>query len=418
MTLPRLVSGAEGRPMTLERHREQHGNLPSSSSRLVEEIAGAGLRGRGGAAFPLSLKLDAVRRHRRTPIVVVNACEGEPMSDKDRFLLCALPHLVLDGAIAVALSIGANEVIVAVDELNPRAQDTVEWALAQRPEVRRGRLRADVTALPSGYVSGQESALVEWINHGVAKPTAPIPRVTERGIGRRPTLVSNGETLAHVALIARHGAAWFREVGTHEDPGSALVTVSGAVAAPGVYEVSHGSTLGSVVSAAGGLSERTRAFLVGGYAGAWLDMTQARQARLSRAGLSPFGARLGPGVVVALPQRNCPVAETARVAGWLADHSAGQCGPCVNGLAAIADALAAVCHGDEGAAGLPRIARWCQQVTGRGACAHPDGAALFVSSALRVFAQELAEHARHGPCEACHTPPILATPTTFATAPH
>jgi NADH:ubiquinone oxidoreductase subunit F (NADH-binding) len=331
------------------------------------------------------------------------------MSTKDRLLLCSLPHLVLDGAFAIARTINTREVIVAVDELNPRIRDTVDWALQQRPELRRGRLRTTVVAVPGGYVSGQESAVVQWVNNGVAKPTASTPRITERGIGRRPTLVSNAETLAHVALIARHGARWFREVGTDEDPGSALVTVSGAVARPGVYEVSHGSTVGSLMTMAGGLSERTRAFLVGGYAGVWIDMRGARQARLSRAGLAPFGARLGAGIVVALPERACPVAEVTRVAGWLADHSSGQCGPCVNGLAAIADALAAVCHGAEGP-GLPWIARWCDQVSGRGACAHPDGAAGFVSSAVRLFAEELADHAQRGLCDACSAPPILATP--------
>ena len=98
--------------MNLERHRDLHGDLPSSGSRLVEEIAAAGLRGRGGAAFPLSLKLDAVRRGRRTPVVVVNACEGEPMSTKDRLLLSSLPHLVLDGAIAVARAIGQHTELV------------------------------------------------------------------------------------------------------------------------------------------------------------------------------------------------------------------------------------------------------------------------------------------------------------------
>jgi NADH:ubiquinone oxidoreductase subunit F (NADH-binding) len=401
--------------MTLERHRDHHGDLPLTGSRLAHEIAASGIRGRGGGSFPLSVKLDAVRRGRRTPVVVVNGCESEPMSTKDRLLLCSVPHLVIDGALAIAHAVDADHVIVAIDDLNPRAGDTVAWALAQRPELRRGRLSAEVVTVPGGYVSGQESAVVRWINDGVAKPGATTPRVTERGIGRRPTLVSNAETLAHVALIARHGARWFREVGTREDPGSALVTVSGAVVAPGVYEVSHGSTLGSLVTAAGGLSQRTRAFLVGGYAGAWLDMLQARQARLSRERLAPFGARLGAGIVVALPERSCPVAETTRVAGWLADHSAGQCGPCVNGLAAIADALAGVCHGD-GGPGLPWILRWCDQVSGRGACAHPDGAAGFVSSAVRVFANELAEHAQHGLCDACSAPPVLVTPPPITAA--
>jgi NADH:ubiquinone oxidoreductase subunit F (NADH-binding) len=395
--------------MALERHRDHHGDLRLTDSRLAAEISGAGLRGRGGGSFPLSVKLDAVRRSRRVPVVVANGCEGEPMSSKDRLLLCLAPHLVLDGALAIARATDADRLVVCVDERDPRARDVMAWALTQRPEVRRGRLDAEVVTVPRGYVSGQESAIVQWLNNCVAKPTSATPRVTERGVQRRPTIVSNAETLAHVALIARYGARWFREVGTYEDPGSALITVGGAVARPGVYEVSLGSTLGSLVTAAGGLSERTRAFLVGGYAGGWLDMAQARQARLSRAGLAPFGIRLGAGIVVALPERSCPVAETARVAAWLADQSAGQCGPCVNGLAAIADALAAVCHGDAGP-GLPSIMRWCDQVTGRGACAHPDGAAGFVSSAVRVFADELADHAQHGLCEACPAAPILATP--------
>jgi NADH:ubiquinone oxidoreductase subunit F (NADH-binding) len=388
--MPRLLSCANVRPMTLERHRDHLGDLELTGSRLAAEISGAGLRGRGGGSFPLSVKLDAVRRSRRVPVVVVNGCEGEPMSAKDRLLLCSAPHLVLDGALAIAHATDADEVVVCVDELNPRARETIAWALAQRPELRRGRLRAEVVTVPGGYVSGQESAVVNWLNDGVAKPTSGTPRVTERGVQRRPTIVSNAETLAHVALIARHGARWFREIGTYEDPGSALITVSGAVARPGVYEVSHGSTLGELVAATGGLSERTRAFLIGGYAGGWLNMSQARQARLSRAGLASLGVRLGAGIVVALPERSCPVAETTRVAAWLAEHSARQCGPCVNGL--------------------PWIVRWCDQVTGRGACAHPDGAASFVSSAVRVFADELADHAQHGLCEACTAPPILATP--------
>lgn len=395
--------------MPLERHRHHHGDIVLTGTRLAEEIAAAGLRGRGGGAFLLSIKLDAVRGSRGAPVVVVNGCEGEPMSTKDRLLLCALPHLVLDGAFALARTIGATDVIIALDELDARAQDTIPWALAQRPGLRRDRLRVDVATIPRGYVSGHESAIVQWVNDGVAKPAARTPRVTERGIRRRPTLVSNAETLAHVALIARHGARWFREVGTHEDPGSALVTLTGAVARPGVYEVSYGSSLSSLITAAGGLSERVRAVLVGGYAGAWLDLSDVRRADLSRAGLAPFGARPGAGIVVVLPQRSCPVAETTRVAGWLADHSSGQCGPCVNGLQAIADALASVCHGDPGP-GLSWITRWCDQVTGRGACAHPDGAAAFVSSAVRVFAEEFADHARHGLCDACGATPILATP--------
>lgn len=410
MSLPRLLLGIGPGPMALDEHHHRHGQLPPTAHGLLDEIAGSGLRGRGGAAFPLSIKLKAVRRGRRAPVLVVNGCEGEPMSAKDRVLLSRLPHLVLDGAFAIAREIGAKRIVIAVEELNLRAIDTIHWALTERGQTRRDGPSAEIVTIPGGYVSGQESAIARYLNQGVAAPGPRTPLVTERGVASRPTLVSNAETLAHVALIARHGARWFREVGTSDDPGSALVTVTGAVARPGVYEIAHGSSLAAVIGDAGGLTERCRAFLVGGYAGGWIDITEVRGVRLSRAGLAPFGARLGPGMILALPERSCPAAETARVARWLAEHSSGQCGPCVNGLASIADELSAICQGTADPEAVDTVARWCDQVVGRGACAHPDGATAFISSALRVFADELDDHARNGLCDACHGHATLPTP--------
>lgn len=412
MTLPRLLKGVTASPMPYERHLQVHGQ-PSTGLRgeeLLAHLNRSGLRGRGGGSFPIATKMQAVRRARGTAVLLVNGCEGEPMSAKDRLLLYSLPHLVIDGALAVARAIGADEILFAVDELHVRAGETVRWALAERPELRRARALPEVVWAPSGYVSGQESALVRWCNEGIAKPTALPPRVTERGIDGRPTMVANVETLAHVALITRHGGDWFARMGTAEDPGSALITLNGAVHRPGVYEIALGSSLGSLLESAGGAPEPARAVLVGGYAGAWIDGAQARHARLARLELGELGARLGAGIVVALPQSACPVAETTRVAGWLADQNAGQCGPCVNGLAAIAGELAAVCGGSAGTDALVRLRRWGELVSGRGACAHPDGAAAFVSSALRVFTPEFLDHMRNGPCDACDSPAVLTVP--------
>jgi NADH:ubiquinone oxidoreductase subunit F (NADH-binding) len=412
MTLPRLLQGVTAAPMPYERHLQVHGEpcrgVPGEE--LLAQLERSGLRGRGGGSFPMVAKLQAVRRARRPAILLVNGCEGEPMSAKDRLLLSCLPHLVIDGALAVARAIGADELLFAVDELHVRAGEAVQWALTQRPELRRARALPEIVWAPSGYVTGQESALVRWCNDGVAKPTAVPPRVTERGIDGRPTLVANVETLAHVALIARHGGDWFRRLGTAEDPGSALITLTGSVRRPGVYEIALGSSLGSLLAAAGDGDEPARAFLVGGYAGAWIDAADVSRTRLGRPELAELGARLGAGIVIALPQSACPVAETTRVADWLAEQSAGQCGPCVNGLAAIADELADVRAGSAGSEALVKLQRWGGLVSGRGACAHPDGAAAFVSSALRVFAAEFLDHLRHGPCDACDRPPVLTVP--------
>jgi NADH:ubiquinone oxidoreductase subunit F (NADH-binding) len=418
VTLPRLLTAVTQSPMPWDRHLQVHGD-PGTNQRpeeLLAHMKRSGLRGRGGGSFPLATKMQAVRRSRGTPILLVNGCEGEPMSAKDRLLMVCLPHLVIDGALAVARAIGADEILFAIDELNVRAGETIQWALAQRPELRDSGRVPEILWTPSGIVSGQESALVRWCNEGVAKPVAVPPRVTERGIGRRPTLVANVETLAHVALIARHGGDWFRRLGTVEDPGSALVTVTGAVRHPGVYEIALGCSLRTLLGSAGGQSEPVRALLVGGYAGAWIDATAAATARLARRELSELGTRLGAGTLVALPASACPVAETTRVAGWLADQTAGQCGPCVNGLASIADELADVGDGSAGPDALGRLQRWCELATGRGACAHPDGTAAFVASALRVFAVEFLDHMRHGPCDACEAAPVLTVPGRLAAA--
>jgi NADH:ubiquinone oxidoreductase subunit F (NADH-binding) len=418
MSLPRLLLGVGADTMDYATHRRVHGELPAAGRRtrngvappLVSELTRAALRGRGGGGFPLAAKLDAVGRSRGTPVVLVNGTEGEPMSVKDRMLLEALPHLVLDGAYGLADTLGTREIVIALDERLRDAAGVIRHALAERPEPRRRGGQPRIVVVPAGYVTGHETAVVNFVNRGIARPMTQPPRMSERGVGRRPTLVSNAETLAHVALIARHGAEWFREIGPSDEPGSALVTLSGGVRAPGVYEIAHGSQLASLVRAAGGLTEPARAFLLGGYAGTWIDAAAATALRLSRRSLQPLGASLGAGVIVVLPQSACPVAEVTRVAGWMADESASQCGPCVNGLASIADTLADVAEGGGGRDAFSDILRWSQLVAGRGACAHPDGTAAFVTSALRVFRPEFEDHARQGPCDACARRSVLITP--------
>jgi NADH:ubiquinone oxidoreductase subunit F (NADH-binding) len=416
VTSRRLLAGVGRWPLDLDRHRQVYGQ-PGTTPRddLLAELRMSGLRGRGGAAFPLATKLSAVRAAKGEPILLVNGCDGEPMSTKDRLLLSCLPHLVIDGALTLARAIGAGEVIFAVDEFDLRAGDSLQTALDERVDVSAAGLQADLTWVPVGYVTGQESALVQWCNGKPPIPTVALPRVTERGVGRRPTLVSNAETAAHAALVDRHGAAWFRAAGTDEEPGTVLITVSGAVCRRGVVEVEFGAPLTEVLDAAGWLSKEVSAYLIGGYAGGWIDSRDAERVRLSSRALAHLGVRLGAGIVVALGADACPVAETARVAGWLAAQSAGQCGPCVDGLAAIAGGLERIRSGTADRRALADVARWCGDVAGRGACSLPDGAVTFTASALRVFAEDFHDHARHGECDACNAGPTLLTPGVAVT---
>src|SRR5581483_3197753 len=216
--LPRLLAGLEpGGAMTLAAHSRIHGPLPDiPPHQLIEAVERSGLRGRGGADFPTARKLRAVAERRRVGPVVVNGSETEPASAKDRLLLGRLPHLVLDGAVLAADAVGASEVIVKV---GPDAQE-VYAALDSAAAVREGdRVRISVVSGPGGYVTGEESAVIHHLNDGPAKPTFVPPRPFERGYRGRPTLIQNPETLAQIALVARYGEHWYRQLGTEADPG-------------------------------------------------------------------------------------------------------------------------------------------------------------------------------------------------------
>lgn len=403
MTLPRLLAGLGSSPtLSHAEHEAVHGPAPAPRDDLAGAVELAGLCGRGGASFPTAAKLRSVARRPGPRAVLVNAAEGEPMSLKDRLLLERVPHLVLDGALAAAAAVGADTIVIAL-----RRDAVAAGAAVQRAIEERALRGVSVRAVPAAYLAGQEGALIRHLDGGPLKPLPVPPRPFERGLRRRPTLVQNAETFAHLALIDRHGPAWFREIGTAEHPGSALVSLGGAVRRPGVHEIACGARLQDVLDAAGGVSEPLRAVLVGGFHGVWIDAELAGSVRLCDEGLARHGGGLAAGVVVALGRAACPVRELAETLAWLAGQSAGQCGPCANGLPALAQLVAAMADGRPPAAADKLLARWTRDVAGRGACALPDGAARFLASGARVFSSELARHARGGACAACRRRPTL-----------
>jgi NADH:ubiquinone oxidoreductase subunit F (NADH-binding) len=384
--LQRLLAGpADGR---LDTHLGRHGRPPVlDAGGLVELLRAAGLTGRGGAGFPTWRKVEAVLRSGGTPVVIANGSEGEPASGKDRALLAYQPHLVLDGLQLMAGALGARTTHVYV---SAASADGIRAALAARRGAGLDPVPVTVTVAPEAFISGEESAVVAAVSGRPAVPADKLRRIAESGVGGAPTLVQNVETLAHLTLIARHGPGWFRAAGTADEPGTFLLTVSGAVGAPGVLEAGYGVPLGDLVGAAGGPTAPLQAVLLGGYHGGWVPARP--ELPVSRAALTPFGASPGAGIVVALPTHACGLAETARIASYLAGEVAGQCGPCINGLPRLAGTLADLAR-RRARPGLPaEVERLAALVTGRGACRHPDGTVRLIRSAMRAFEADVAAH--------------------------
>ncbi len=405
--LPRLLPAA---PEDLRRHLARYGPTPyrGQAGHLIGDIETSGLTGRGGAAFPVYRKLAIVAAGRGRKVVVANGAESEPASRKDEVLLRAAPNLVLDGLQLAAEATGATEAHLYTHH---GATPEILRALAERAAAGLDPVNVTVTQAPPRFLAGQESALVNRLGGGPALPTFQPPRVTERGLGGAPTLVQNVETLAHIALIARYGPRWFRAAGTAAEPGSMLATVYRADGRCRVVETEMGAPLASLLST----GPETRAWLVGGYHGTWLPVPQAAALTLDNATLTKYGAAAGAGVLAALPSDRCGLTEAARITGYLAAESAGQCGPCLNGLPRIAAGLAELAG--PGTAGRTRadLERWSGLVEGRGACNHPDGTVRFVRSALLVFAPEISLHAR-GQCSATNRRPFLPLPDGFPTS--
>ncbi|MEU3270581.1 NADH-ubiquinone oxidoreductase-F iron-sulfur binding region domain-containing protein [Saccharomonospora sp. NPDC006951] len=348
-----------------------------SGKDLLEAIEAAGLRGRGGAAFPAAVKLRTVAGRTGPRTVVANGDEGEPLAVKDRYLLRIRPHLVLDGLLRAARIVSADRAVVYLSDAI--AADSVHKALA---ELGPTRVPVEVVRVARGYVGGEESAVVRAINGGPALPADKPPRPFESGVDGGPTLVANVETLARIPGIAAGGGS-----------GSVLLTLSGSVPRQGLYELPEGSTLRELAG------ERARGLLMGGFFAGLLG-PRGLDIPLGFDALRAEGSGLGCGAVFVLGPDDCPVAVAADVLAYFDRENARQCGPCIRGTTAMAGALRELADGIAGEAKLEKLRGWSESLRGRGACGTLDGACNAVTTLFREFPALVEQH-RATPCPRC-----------------
>ncbi|MEU8265638.1 NADH-ubiquinone oxidoreductase-F iron-sulfur binding region domain-containing protein [Sphaerisporangium sp. NPDC049002] len=390
----RLTAGLDSSPrLDYDTHRRVHGHMPRLPIDDLIALAELGdLRGRGGAGFPFARKLRAVidsAGRRGAPItVVVNATEGEPAAHKDKVLLTRAPHLILDGADLVARALSAVEIVVGVAHGGPGERSLLN-AIHERGMTDTVR----VVRMPDRFISGEGGALVRGINGERPIPPGRKVRSSDSGVGGMPTMLSNAETYAQLALMAMLGVDMYSSVGLASEPGTVLLSVTGSARRPAVVETPTGVRLREVLD----LCDATvgQGVLLGGYHGKWMSAEAVERAEVSRAGFEALGGALGAGIVVPLGWDSCPLGETARVARYMAGQSAGQCGPCYMGLPDLAQAFGALA---DGTGHIEAVQRAAATMRGRGACGHPDGTARFVLSAIDVFAEDIMTHAAYGTC--------------------
>ncbi|OBF31248.1 NADH dehydrogenase [Mycobacterium sp. ACS1612] len=392
---PRLLGSADSAYLPL-----------ADADALLEQVDLSGLRGRGGAAFPLGTKLRTVRDARRRgvqTVVVANGEEGEPASVKDRWLLRNRPHLVLDGLRLATAMVGASRAYVYVSDV--RSAAAVTSALAELNPDTFGGTDVNVVTVEPTYVAGEETAAVRRINGGPAKPTDKPPRPFEEGVLGLPTMVSNVETLAHIPFIHQHGAQEFRAVGTPMSPGTFLATITGAGRPPALYELPHGTAFSELLTRHGLAPESVRGALMGGYFAGLLN-TDILDATLDHETIRRLGSGLGCGAISILTD-DCPVAVAASVMAYFDRENAGQCGSCFNGTAAMSAVTSALRDGVATEEDLARLERWSVVLRGRGACGTLDGATNVAASLLRRFPQLVTQHLAND-CNTCRTAPFDA----------
>ena len=363
---------------------------------LLDAVDRSGLLGRGGAAFPLAVKLRTVRANGRAgtgTAVLANGEEGEPASIKDRWLLRNRPHLVLDGVRLAARIVNADSAFVYVSDTV--AADAVTAALDAAP---MGALTVRVVTVDAGYVAGEETAAVRAVNGGPAKPTDKPPRPFEEGIAAVPTLVSNVETLANLPFILRNGSDAYRAQGTSASPGTFLATVTGAGRPSALYELPHGTPVTALLEHHGVRAEDVKGVLMGGYFAGLLNR-EVLDTTLDHESMRRLNSGLGCGAVAILTD-DCPVAVASEVMAYFDRENAGQCGSCFNGTAAMAAVTDALRRGVATDEDLTRLERWSVVLRGRGACATLDAATNVAASLLRAFPSDVTRHLA-GECDAC-----------------
>jgi NADH-quinone oxidoreductase subunit F len=385
--------------------------LEMAPADITNEVKSSGLRGRGGAGFATGVKWSFINRDAPGPkYVVVNADESEPGTSKDRYIMENSPHMVLEGVMIAAYAIGANQAWIYIrgeyDRPYRMMMDAIGEArakgyLGSTPFGKDYPLDIQMYRGHGAYICGEETALLESLEGKRAQPRSRPPFPAIKGAWGRPTLLNNVETLATVPWIINHGGSAYTKFGTEKSPGTRLMSVSGNVKQPGVYEVELGKTFRHVImELAGGPPDgrKLKVFWPGGSSAPVLpeSMLDTHTDLEALAAVKSMG---GSGGVIAMDDTHCIVKAASRLLKFYAHESCGKCTPCRVGSDWAVRTYDRILAGEGSAVELGILERVSDGLqNGRCLCGLGDSAGWVIDSTLRHFRSEYEEHCLHNVC--------------------
>lgn len=364
--------------------------LSMGAEAVIAEVKKSKIRGRGGAAFPMGIKWEAVAGESSPEkYLVCNADESEPGTFKDRVLIENDPFAIVEAMTIAGYATGAQRGFFYIRGEYPMAQERFENAVVAArnagllgSNIKGSGLRFDIEVRrgAGAYICGEETALFNSIEGYRGEPRQKPPFPTQAGLFGKPTVINNVETLINVLDIVSKGGDEFAAIGTPESSGTKVFCLSGHVGHPGVYEVEFGATLRSLLDLAGGVVGDFRAALVGGAAGSFLLADQL-DLPLTFEATREAGASLGSGVVMAFNAKTDFTDLVLRIGAFFRDESCGQCVPCRVGTMRQEEALLRLAGGSEDEHEL--LADVAQVMGDSSICGFGHAASWAVQSALR-----------------------------------
>ena len=389
---------------------------------IVQEILDSGLKGRGGAGFPVGIKWKyTAQTESKVKYVVCNADEGDPGAYMDRSILEGDPHAVIEGMVIAAKAVDAHQGYIYCRAEYPLAIKMLNKAIRQAKEI--GLLGKNILGTgfdfdlkiyrgAGAFVCGEETALMRSIEgkRGVPRPRPPFP--ANAGLWEKPTVLNNVETLANISQIILKGSTWFANIGTEISKGTKVFALTGDVNNVGLVEVPIGATLGTIIYDIGGGipdGKKFKAAQIGGPSGGCIP-AEHLNVPIDYDTVKNLGAIMGSGGLIVMDEDKCAVDIARFFMDFCQEESCGKCTPCREGTNRMLEVLTNICEGKGEEGDIELLEEIGEVIKDASLCGLGQTAANPVLSTIRYFREEYESHIKDKKCLASVCSSLFKSP--------